>query len=314
MEAKYFDLLDDETIKFITRTEAFYPADAINAPIEKQREYYNALCREFDTGYPEGVTAKDRTITDGDVSFQVRDYVKSGVEPRAHVLFFHGGGFVVGGLESHDSICAEFCDGTNCLLTSVDYRMAPEYLHPASFQDCLTSFNQLTLMTDLPIVLAGDSAGGNLAAAVAHAVREHPKAPIGQLLIYPGLGGDQRKGSYVTHANAPMLTVADIDFYKEIRSSNLELDGDPAAAPLHDNDFQNLPHTVAITAECDPLSHDGKDYCEAIVNSGGKAIWIEEEGLVHGYLRARTTVSRAEASFKRMIKALNMLADRRWDY
>ena len=172
MESKYFDLLDDETIKFITRTEAFYPADAINAPIEKQREYYNALCREFDTGYPEGVTAKDRTITDGDVSFQVRDYVKSGVEPRAHVLFFHGGGFVVGGLESHDSICAEFCDGTNCLLTSVDYRMAPEYLHPASFQDCLTSFNQLTLMTDLPIVLAGDSAGGNLAAAVAHAVRE----------------------------------------------------------------------------------------------------------------------------------------------
>ena len=314
MEGKYLDLLDAETLEFIRRTEAFYPADAVNASIEQQREWYDALCQEFDTGYPDGVTASDRTFTKGDASFEVREYVKAGVKPRAHILFFHGGGFVVGGLESHDSICAEFCDGTNCSVTSVDYRMAPEHLHPAAFEDCLIAFEQLAVETDLPIVLAGDSAGGNLAAAVSHAVRGHKRAPIGQLLIYPGLGGDQTTGSYVTHANAPMLTLADIEFYKLIRSGGQDLDGDVKAAPLHDSDFSNLPPTVTITAECDPLSHDGKVYANALTTAGSKAIWIEEIGMVHGYLRARTTVKRARESFARMINALNMLADRRWDF
>ena len=118
------------------------------------------------------------------------------------------------------------------------------------------------MLTQVPIVLCGDSAGGNLAAAVSHATRGHAVRPVGQVLIYPGLGGDRSKGSYVTHAEAPMLTVRDLEFYKHVRTGGVDLTGDITLSPLADADFANLPPTVLITAECDPLSSDGEAYRE----------------------------------------------------
>lgn len=312
MDEKYHRLLDDQTREFVRQTDAFYPADAVNAPIEKQREYYNALCNEFHAGYPSGVSASDRWIKTRDTMVGVRDYVKSGAVPPAHIVFFHGGGFVVGGLESHDSICAEFCDRTGFGVTAVDYRLAPEFKHPAAFDDCLNSFGRIASEVKLPIILVGDSAGGNLAAAVSHATRGDAPAPIGQLLIYPGLGGDQSKGSYQEHANAPALTLADIEFYQKIRSNGSDSSRDPTASPLSDLDFSNLPPTVIFSAECDPLADDGRDYCDQLIAAGGKAVWYNEKGLVHGYLRARFTVDRARESVTRMVEALSMLGEGRW--
>jgi acetyl esterase len=127
-------------------------------------------------------------------------------------------------------------------------------------------------------------------------------------LIYPGLGGDQSKGSYITHAQAPGLTKQDMEFYMNIRSAGQDKYGDPTYAPLHDKDFTNLPATVIITAECDPLSDDGKDYRDAMLAAGGEAIWINETGLVHAYLRARVMSSKAGASFGRMTQSLSALA------
>ena len=164
------------------------------------------------------------------------------------MLYLHGGGFVVGGLDSHDDVCAELCQRTGYELVSVDYRLAPEHLHPAAFDDALTAFEWVAKTYAQPILLAGDSAGGNLAAALAHATRGHERAPIGQVLIYPGLGGDMSKGSYVEHAEAPMLTVRDIEFYRDVRSGGPERQGDATVAPLADTDFSGLPPTVVVTA------------------------------------------------------------------
>jgi acetyl esterase len=148
-------------------------------------------------------------------------------------------------------------------------------------------------------VLVGDSAGGNLAAAVAITV------PVsGQVLIYPGLGGDRSKGSYLTHAHAPMLTLADVAFYAGIRHGGMEPTGDATAAPLQAADFTHLPPTVAFSAECDPLADDARDYVARINTAGGKARWVHEAGLVHGYLRARHSVPRAKDSFQRIIAAI----------
>ena len=230
------------------------------------------------------------------------------------VLYFHGGGFILGGLESHDDVCAELCARTGFEVVSVDYRLAPEHLHPAAFDDALAAFEWAAATCDQPVLLCGDSAGGNLAAAVSHATRGHKQRPAGQVLIYPGLGGDHSRGSYVTHAEAPMLTLRDLDFYKGIRTGGRDATGEINFSPLADANFANLPPTVIITAECDPLSSDGEAYGSRIQAAGGKAWWFEEPGLVHGYLRARHSVARARASFSRIVEAVSALGKDEWPY
>ena len=111
-----------------------------------------------------------------------------------------------------------------------------------------------------------------------------------------------------------MLSVRDIEFYRKERFGGEEPAGDASAAPLHDADFSGLPPTVIVTAECDPLSSDGEAYRDAILSAGGKAVWFEEKGLVHGYLRARHTVGRARESFSRIVEATAALARGEWPY
>lgn len=314
MEAKYLDLLDEEVLGFIEQTEKLCPSNTVDASISEQRKQYDALCKAFHIAYPEGVSSSDRTLITREYSLPLREYNLAGSIPKAHVLFFHGGGFVVGGLDTHDSICAEFCGRTGCKLTAVDYRLAPEHLHPAAFDDALIAFQRISNESNLPVILVGDSAGGNLAAAVSHTVRQGPSQPIGQVLIYPALGGDQTKGSYLEHAHAPALTLADIDYYHRIRSGGDGLPQEVNAMPLLDTNFKSLPPTVIITAQCDPLADDGKDYCNKLVEAGGTARWFNEKGLIHGYLRARSTVKVAADSVTRMVEAISMLANRKWDY
>ncbi|MEM7256911.1 MAG: alpha/beta hydrolase fold domain-containing protein, partial [Pseudomonadota bacterium] len=204
---------------------------------------------------------------------------------------------------------------TGMPVTAVDYRLSPEYSHPAAFNDALTVVR--TLAEQYSLVLCGDSAGGNLAACVCHALRDNSAIAnrlLGQLLIYPGLGGDMSAGSYITHAKAPMLTTQDVRFYSLIRHGGVRVETDPTAAPLHDTDFSRLPATVVISAECDPLSDDGRHYCEYLTAAGGRAVWFNETGLVHGYLRARHSVARAGASFSRITECLKMLTHGQWHY
>ncbi len=295
-EPDYQSLINATTWAFIRETNSHYPQDAASRTIEDQRVIYDAMCRAFHRRYPAGVTATDQTL--GGVSSRVY----AGV--RATVMYFHGGGFVVGGLDSHDDVCAEICSVTGFRVVSVDYRLAPEHRHPAAFDDCLAA----TLSTSGPLILAGDSAGAALAASVAHALRGR-RALLGQVLIYPGLGGDRDRGSYLTHANAPMLTRDDVVFYARTRHQGPEPKDDPTAAVLHDTSFAGLPPTVIFSAECDPLADDGRDYRDAIRAAGGQADWQLERGLVHGYLRARHSDPRAAESFARITAAIARLGE-----
>ncbi|AEH84933.1 alpha/beta hydrolase [Mesorhizobium opportunistum] len=307
----YSTLIDAETWAFIERTNSYYPPDTIDYTIAEQRAIYDRMCREFFAGYPEGVAVETSAIATSTHNIPIRSY-RSARQAAATVLYIHGGGFILGGLDSHDDVCAELCARTGYEVVSVDYRLAPEHLHPAAFDDAMSAFEWVAANRDHPIVLCGDSAGGNLCAAVSHATRGHAKRPFGQVLIYPGLGSDRSRGSYVTHAEAPMLTARDIEFYKHVRTGGLDQTGDITLSPLADADFANLPPTVLITAECDPLSSDGEAYRDRIVAAGGRAYWLEEPGLVHGYLRARHTVGRARASFTRIVDAVAALGQGAW--
>ena len=310
--ANYETLIDEQTWAFIKLTDSWYPPNTIDFSMQQQREIYNNMCRQFHQGYPERINSTDATIPTDEYAIPVRRYTSSAKQGNALIIYFHGGGFVVGGLESHDDICAELCDATGYDVTAVDYRLAPEHLHPAAFNDSLASVIYESNRTNAPVILCGDSAGGNLAAAVSHAIRDSESASkvvlAGQVLIYPGLGGDISKGSYLTHTNAPMLTTRDVNFYATIRFGHNKSDqsaSDTAThAPLKDNDFSNLPETFAFSAACDPLADDSKHYVAAIKSAGGNATWINEDGLVHGYLRARSTVNRARDSFTRIVEAI----------
>ncbi len=182
----------------------------------------------------------------------------------------------------------------------------PEHPHPAAFDDAMTACAWARKRFDEPLILVGDSAGGNLAAAVAHAVRGQAEI-LGQVLSYPGLGGDPDNGSYRVMADAPMLTLADVLGYSGLRSGGVRHDGDASFAPLWDSDFSAAQPTVAISAECDPLCDDARDYALAINAAGGVAVWINDKGLVHGHLRARHTVTRARASFDRVLRAIRLI-------
>lgn len=298
----YRALLDTPTWAFIRQTEAAYPADTASLSIAEQRAIYDRMCRAFFRGYPTGVTSEDRAI--GGVPCRVYP----GFGP-ATVVYLHGGGFVVGGLHSHDDVCAEIRGRTGLTVVSVDYRLSPEHRHPAAFEDACAVLRALPG----PLVLAGDSAGGNLAAAAAHALRD-PRL-LGQVLIYPALGGDRGAGSYLAHANAPMLTAADLDFYGGIRHGGARPPpGDPTVSPLQDSDFSRLPMTLAIGAECDPLHDDAPAYAAAILAAGGQAHAVTAKGLVHGYLRGRAMVPRAAESFDLIVATIGAFANGRWPF
>jgi acetyl esterase len=304
-DPKYDQLIDAQTWAFIRETESWYPPDAVGLTIVEQRAVYDKMCAAFHVGRPAGVAVQDEALPQAGHSIPLRHY-RSRPDAAAQVIYLHGGGFVVGGLDSHDDVCAEICAGTGFDITVVDYRLSPEHPFPQDIDDALAV---VTTRMAKPVVLVGDSAGGNLCAAVAAALRGTAHAPIGQVLIYPGLGGPKDSASMTAHAHAPMLTADDVAFYAGIRGGRSQ---DPRFSPLMASDFAGLPPTIAFSAECDPLADDAALYAQAIRAAGGQALHLREAGLVHGYLRARHSVDRARASFARVLAAVSALGQRQW--
>ncbi len=313
--AKYDTLIDAETWAFIERSDDLSASGDDEPSVAEIRRAYDRLCRAFHAGHPEGVAAEDASVPGPACPLPIRTYRRQRQDETAVVLYLHGGGYMLGGLHSHDDVCAEICGRTGFVVVSADYRLAPEHPHPAAFEDALAAFEWVSGEFNRPVVLCGDSAGGNLSAAVSHASRDRAQSPAGQVLIYPALGGDRDRGSYVNNAQAPGITTADIDYYERMRFGGLaDPSPDPRAAPLIDDDFSRLPPTVIVTAQCDPLADDGPAYAQAVSSAGGKAVCFEEPGLIHGYLRARHSVKRARDSFTRIVDAVTALGLDRWPY
>ena len=326
-DEKYRSLIDDQIWKFIEITESWYPPTTAALSVEEQRENYNALCEAFYQGTPDGVVSRDMPIRlqvpdQGEPDqINTRMYRMDGQKkPTSLVLYLHGGGFVVGGLESHDDICAEICKQTEAVVVAVDFALAPEFTFPTDHRQCMAVLESLAKVKkriggEVPIIVVGDSAGGNLAAALCHATRGQEHAPQGQVLIYPGLASQFTGGSYEEHANAPMLTTQELHGYKSLRTGSVDSLAERAdCSPLNDTTFAGLPPTVVFSAQCDPLCGDGELYCARIVDEGGRAHCTVEEGLVHGYLRARHMSDRAADSFARITEAISMLAEGEWEF
>jgi acetyl esterase len=309
----YATLIEPDYRAYIERVNSWFPASISSAPLGDQRAVYDRMCAAFHLGRPPGLEVSDTAVATADRVIRVRRYTTT-AGPSAVVLYFHGGGFVFGGLDSHDDVCAELCGRTGFDVISADYRLAPEHRHPAQLDDALAVFERISGETERPLVLCGESAGGNLAAALAHATRRNPRPVIGQVLIYPDLGGDLAAGSYVEHAQAPMLTTAEVEHYRSVRFAGLPPVPDATTAPLSDEDFSGLPPTVIVTAELDPLASDGPAYRDRIVAAGGKGVCLEQKRVTHSFLRARGTVLRAAKAFDGIARAVTALGSGAWPY
>lgn len=291
-------ITDPDVLAFIARTNAFYPPDAVALSINDQRIQYDRMCADFRRPRPAGLGVEGGGLQGPGGLIPIRRYWPKN-PGQARVVYFHGGGFVVGGLESHDDVCAEIADSCNLEVVSVDYRLCPEHPHPAAYDDALAAVDHLA---DRPLIVVGDSAGGNLAAAVALA---RPKKVSAQVLIYPGLGGEAKNLlSYTERANAPLLTTEDVQYYGRIRAGVADVSDDATFAPLRAQNFGNLPPCFISAAEHDPLRDDGEDYVTELCNAGVAAELVVEPELPHGHLRARSMSARAAEAFARVCQAI----------
>ena len=298
------EITDAEVLAFIARTESFYPPNTIESPIADQRRVYDEMCAAFRQPRPAGVTVTDQTIDGPGGPIPQRRYVPASAGPVT-VVYYHGGGFVVGGLDNHNDVCAEIAAGTGCPLVSVDYRLCPEHVHPAAYDDSLAAAR--AALAEGPVILAGDSGGGNLSAAVAQTVKG--AAIKGQVLIYPGFGGDRLGlASYTECADAPLLTTRDVRFYWGIRAGGDAPGDDPTFFPLAAADFDSLAPCFISSAGVDPIRDDGVEYVRRLIGAGVTAYCVVEPQLPHGHLRARTTSHRAREAFGRILDAIREFA------
>jgi len=295
---------EESILEFLDVCEGFYPPDAVEAPIEQQRQWYDALCARFDHALPQEMVYADGRV----LRIPIRRYRPRTITTSTVLLYLHGGGFVVGSLESHHSICAEIADFAGAELVSIDYRLAPEYRWPAQSEDCFLVLKHLLSSAGSKVVIIGDSAGANLAAGLAiRALEEALPGIAGQVLVYPALGGDLQKGSYVEMADAPGLTTADVAHYRSVLQAPLR---HPVAAPLHAVSVEGLAPAFITVARFDPLRDDGRAYAARLAEAGVEVWFREEPQMVHAWLRARHMSEGARAGFKAVCEAVRLFASR----
>jgi acetyl esterase len=288
-------------LEFLATCAAFYPDDAVDASIDQQRAWYDALCAHFDRPLPEGMVTEDLTIA----GVPVRWYRPALRTTETVLYYIHGGGFVVGSLDSHHAICAELADHAGAELVSVDYRLAPEHVWPAAHDDAFAVLNSL-LDGGRKVVLIGDSAGGNLAAGLALRARnEGLNGIVGQALVYPALGGDLASGSYADMAQAPGLTTSDVAYYRAVLQAPAD---DPIAHPLLAQSLAGLPPAFVTVAHFDPLRDDGRVYASRLAEAGVEVWFREEPQMVHAWLRARHMSEGARVGFAALCAAVARFA------
>ncbi|WP_397451276.1 alpha/beta hydrolase [Pseudomonas sp. NA-150] len=299
--------LSPELAEFVAVTLSF---PATEPDISGMRNAYSRMCRAFTPAHPVGLEVSDFSIAD----VPVRLYRPAGVvreEPAPCVIYLHGGGWVVGDLDSHDFLTAPLAVDLKAVVIAVDYRLAPEFPFPAAFDDCLAVWRRVKAQAEglgidpQRMAIAGDSAGGNLAAAVCLALRDAGEAqPLGQALIYPGLGGASTLASRSECADAPLLSNNDLECYRALYLSRREQEKSPYAMPLMATDFSALAPAFIAVAQFDPLRDDGECYHRALTEAGVASRFYPGLGLVHGCLRAKGQAAEVDALYKALVGAL----------
>jgi acetyl esterase len=245
----------------------------------------------------------------------LRVYTPEGGGPRPVVVYMHGGGWVMGDLDSHDAVCRLLARGSGSVVVAVGYRLAPEHPFPAGLQDALAATawaheNAAALGgAPGPVAVAGDSSGGNLAAAVALVARDAGGPPIAfQLLAYPPMDPSCDTASHRRYATGYRLTSQAMRWYWSRYLSGPVGAGDPRATPLTAPDLRGLPPALVVTAGCDPLRDEAEAYARRLADAGVPVEIVRWPGQIHGFFGAEVFSTRgaeaAEAAGRALAAAL----------
>jgi acetyl esterase len=305
-----FDL-DDQVLDFIRRTDSFDEGLPPDAPLAEVRQTYDRMCASFALPHPPGVRARDGGLHahNPERILHLRSFTTPDAIPGRVVLYVHGGGFVVGGLESHDSICADLAAGADVAVVALDYRLSPEHRYPAALDDAEAAYDDLC-DSHQAVILTGDSAGATLAVALCLRLRRLGKPmPWAQVLIYPMLHPDAGRAIGGPKADAPLLPAASLPgYWRHYTGGEPGITTDSELAPLATQDFAGLPPAAIFAADIDPLADDAHEYAEALKAAGVAVSFHPGRGLVHGYLRGRAVSDRIAEAFSAIVSALRGFA------
>ncbi|MFC7328636.1 alpha/beta hydrolase [Marinactinospora rubrisoli] len=264
--------------------------------------------------FPEGppmARVRDQAVP-GHPEIPVRVYhPHTGRSPRPVIVYFHGGGFVLCGLDSHDGVCRLLADGAGAVVVSVDYRRAPEHRFPAAVRDAHAAVRWVHRTADAldadpaRLAVAGDSAGGNLAAVSTLLAREQGGPPIAfQLLIYPQTDFLSTLPSRRENAEGYFLTARHLAWFREQYLASPGEAAHPHASPLRAASLAGLPPALVVTAEYDPLRDEGEAYADRLTASGVPATTLRADGLFHGFFGMSAALPAARAVERSVCGAL----------
>jgi acetyl esterase len=252
------------------------------------------------------VTTTDLTVPGAVGPLRARRYEPASARGRTTpgLVFFHGGGFTLGSIRSHDGICRAFASRAGAVVVSVEYRLAPEDPYPAAPNDAISATRWIlehgaTLGIDTgAVAVGGDSAGGNLSAVVAQALRRDARRPVFQLLIYPATDMTKSEASHRIFREGVILPEPTVEFFRNsyvpVRATRTE----PLASPLLAEDLGGLPPALVLTAGFDPLRDEGRRYADRMKAAGVEVEYVISEGSMHGFMNMAGAVDESRRIFE----------------
>jgi acetyl esterase len=279
--------LDPDVERYLARL-AEAPADADQPDLATLRREYDAAAPGLFGSAPTIDSAEDHDA-DG---VPVRVYRPTGGE-RGALVYLHGGGWVLGGLDSHRPLCQTLAARSGQAVVAVDYRLAPEHPYPAAVEDAWTAYRWAHGCFD-QVAVGGDSAGGHLSATVARRARDAGLALALQALIYPATDYGGKWPSYREYTTGPAFHAAEMRWFWEQFLDDPSRAGEADCSPLRGSDLSGLAPALVLTAEHDPLRDEGEAYAYALREAGVPVTLHRYDGLIHGFLRMPGVIARAD--------------------
>ncbi|HEX5445420.1 MAG TPA: alpha/beta hydrolase, partial [Pirellulales bacterium] len=254
---------------------------------------------------------EDRSIIGPEADLPIRIYSPVENKARRALVYFHGGGWVIGSIETHDGLCRMLANRAACTVVSVEYRLAPEHKFPAAAEDAYAAVRWAAehaeeLGADATrLAVGGDSAGGNLAAVVCLMARDRKGPPIDlQVLLYPITDYDLDTQSYLAYADRYLLTRDAMSWFWQHYLADEADKTRPYVSPLRAPDLSRLPRALIITAECDPLCDEGDAYARRLEAAGVAVTHACYAGMVHGFVRRATLLAQGRKALDQIAAAL----------